>query len=139
MNAKAAKIRGFTVIELMIALAAAIALLAVGVPLFNSIVNSSQLTASTNDLVTSMHYARLEAVTRGLPVAMCPSSDGRNCTGGTDWSVGWVVFVDNGSTKGSHDSGEPRLRVYDRVTKRVTISGAKALRFTSIGELDTSI
>ena len=29
-----------------------------------------------------------------LPSVVCPSSDGSRCNSGTDWSSGWIVFVD---------------------------------------------
>ncbi len=133
------KTHGFTVIELMIVLAIAIIMVVVGVPAFSRIMDNTELSASANYLVVSMHFARSTAVTRGVPVALCPSSDGASCTGGTDWSVGWVVFVDNGGNKGQVDAGEELLRVYNESAQRVTISGASAIRFTPIGQLDTSI
>jgi type IV fimbrial biogenesis protein FimT len=139
MNLSVRKAQGFTVVELMIALVVAIIMLAVGIPAFSRMIDSNQLSASANYLVVSMHFARSSAVTRGVPVALCPSSDGASCTGNTDWSVGWIVFVDNGATKGSRDTGEALLRVYNESSQRVAINGSAAIRFTPLGQLDTSI
>jgi type IV fimbrial biogenesis protein FimT len=44
-------------------------------------------------------YARAEAMRRGARVAVCPSTDGANCTG-ANWGAGMIVFadVDQGGT-----------------------------------------
>lgn len=104
------KEKGFTLIELLVTLAIAIVMLAVGIPMFGRTIESSQLTTATNRLVTSLQYARSEAVKRAGTVTACSSSNGTSCAGSNDWQIGWIVFLDEGTT-GSVDSGDSILAI----------------------------
>ena len=83
---------GFTLIELMIALAIVGILLMVAVPSFREAMMNVRISAQTNDLLTDLSVARSEAVKRNLPVLLCTSTNGQSCGG--RWSDGWIVFVD---------------------------------------------
>ena len=88
---------GFTLIELMIALAILGILLAVGLPSLKSFMQSSQTVASTNELIAAFNVARSEAIKRNISVTICESTNGKACAGsGSDnWQDGWVMFVDS--------------------------------------------
>jgi len=81
-------------VELMITLAIVGILLAVGVPSLKTFMQGNQLIASTNELWSSLHFARSEAVKLNSRVSICDSSDGKTCALTGDWSNGWIVFVD---------------------------------------------
>lgn len=130
--------KGFTVVELMLVLVVAAILLGVGVPAFRSLLTSNQLTTTSNALVASLNLARQEAVSRGEPVAACPSPNGTACSGGTDWAVGWMVFVDNGSTPAAFDGGDTLVRVHEAVGGVASIAGDSVIRYTAWGALDTA-
>jgi type IV fimbrial biogenesis protein FimT len=84
--------RGFTLIELMIAVIILAVLLGLSVPSFQNAALNSQLRASANGLVSSSFYARSESFKRNAVVTLCVSSDGTTCgTGG--WEQGWIVAV----------------------------------------------
>jgi len=85
---------GFTLIELMITLAIVGILLTVGVPSLKTFMQSNQLIAATNELVSALHVARSEAIKLNTKVSVCSSSNGTGCSGSSDWKNGWVVFVD---------------------------------------------
>ena len=85
---------GLTLIELMVALAVAITLLAIGVPAFQSIQANSQAAAQANALVTALSLARSEAVGRGGVVAVCAATSATTCVGSAAWAGGWIVFSD---------------------------------------------
>ncbi len=80
--------QGFTLIELMVALAVAGIVLVVGLPGLKSLIQNNRLTTSTNHLVGSLYLARAEAVARNQPVSVCANDP---VTG--DWSRGWFVAV----------------------------------------------
>lgn len=79
---------GFTLIELMVTITIAGALLIVGVPGFISFQRNSELTSATNSFVAALSAARGEAMKRGLQAVVVPRTD-------NDWATGWTVFIDS--------------------------------------------
>jgi type IV fimbrial biogenesis protein FimT len=89
--------RGFTLIEIMVALAIVAILMSIAVPSFRDASLSSQLRSAANNLVASATVARSEAFKRNTPMTMCVSpgnSDSCSTTG--SWEQGWIVMA--GST-----------------------------------------
>lgn len=82
---------GFTLYELLIAIAIAAIIASFGVPGFQSLMQNSRSVTYTNDLVAALNLGRSEATRRGRPIDVCSSSDGATCSGSTDWSGGWIV------------------------------------------------
>lgn len=85
--------RGFTLIELMIAVALLAVGLALGTPYIRDAVMNVRMTGQANDLMADLALARSEAVKRNVRVALCTSTDGTTC-GGSTWADGWIVFPD---------------------------------------------
>lgn len=103
------KHNGFTMIELLIALAVAAILLAVGIPSFSGAIKNSQVSADYNGLLQSLYMARSEAVKRTASVSMCPKKeiDSTECGAGLhDWKNGWLVFIDASPTNNIEDNPE---------------------------------
>ena len=88
------KYSGFTLIELMITLFIVGILLTVGVPSMRTFLQNNQLIATTNELVSSIHIARSEALKLNKKVTICVSADGKSCVSSEKWAQGWIVFVD---------------------------------------------
>lgn len=82
--------RGFTLVELMIAVAVMAIVVAMAVPSLQSAQQGSQVKQAQSALMSAVTRARSEAVTRGSPVSLCASSNGTHCDG--DWS-GFVVLL----------------------------------------------
>jgi type IV fimbrial biogenesis protein FimT len=99
--------RGFTLPELMVVLALAAMILAIGVPAFRDFQRNNRLTVAANDVLGMIITSRAEALRRQTVVSMCPSAtpndDDATCGAGT----GWIVFddpnanciLDDGETK----------------------------------------
>ena len=112
--------------------------LGIGVPSFTTMIANGRMSSATNDLVTSLHAARSEALMRRAPVGLCPTPDGAGaCVAGGNLALGWTVFVDrNGDGAISdddvilqrHAALSPDLR--DGVSSTPT-----TLRFTDSGTL----
>jgi type IV fimbrial biogenesis protein FimT len=94
-SAQVHRLRGFTLVELMVALAVLAILLGIAVPSFTEVSLSSRLRSLANALVASATLGRSEAIKRNAVVTLCASSDGATCTG--DWHQGWVVRTADGT------------------------------------------
>lgn len=105
------KFSGMTLIELMVALAVGVIILAIGVPSFMGMMSSNQAAGYSNDLVGAIRLARSEAVKRGSDVAICASNSDQTGCSGTDWNNGWIVFNDDDSGN-DLDAGETIVRVW---------------------------
>lgn len=82
---------GYTLTEVLVALAIAGILMAVGIPSFNQAILNGRLTSYSNEFVATVMLARAEAINRNTVVTMCPSSDGANCSGANEWQQGYIV------------------------------------------------
>lgn len=84
---------GLTLPELLVTLAV-LSVLAVaaaaGLPYF---IQTNRMVAEVNGFVTALQLARSEAVKHGRRVVLCPSSDGQQCANGSQWKLGWILFV----------------------------------------------
>jgi type IV fimbrial biogenesis protein FimT len=86
--------RGFTLLELMVAVTILAILLGWGVPTFREFTRNNTVITAQNDLVTSLSLARSEALRRNQPVTVCASPDAENCGDEADWPIGWIAFID---------------------------------------------
>ncbi len=114
--------KGFTLIELMITIAIAAIVMAIGVPAFQDMIRNNRIIAQTNDVMSALNFARGEAIKRGRPVVLCKSSDGAACATSGNWDQGWMIFVDTNNNAAA-DSGEEILRVHDALTGGNTLVG----------------
>ncbi len=89
--------KGFTLLELMIVLALAAVILAIGAPTFAEFRRNGRLTADANDLLTAVQVARTEAVKQQRTMSLCATDDplaaAPACSGRADFT-GWLVFAD---------------------------------------------
>lgn len=99
---------GFTLLELLIAIAILAILMAVAAPNLSDSIRSNRVQTELRQLAGAVALARSEAAMRGTPVSICRSVDGASCGG--SWSDGWLVFVDAGAVDGQVDVGEEVLR-----------------------------
>lgn len=85
---------GFTLVELMIALAVLALLLGLALPGFGPLIER-QRTATAMHLVSAQFaQARNTAVMRRTPVTVCPSRGDGLCRNDADWSQGWLMYRD---------------------------------------------
>ena len=98
---------GFTIIELVVTVAIVAILAAIAVPAYTTMMTNNRMVAELNDFVGTLHFARSEAIKRGLDVVVCKSSNGNTCTTAGDWSQGWVIFQDTDSDQDRDVAGCP--------------------------------
>jgi type IV fimbrial biogenesis protein FimT len=117
---------GFTLVELMVTMSVMAILLAIGVPRFQDHLKDNRGITLINELVSAMNLARSEATKGNGTVALCPSTDGASCSGGT-FDTGWIVFINSdGDAPPAVDNGEMILRSY-----AVTMGADTSLRASS--------
>ena len=110
----------FTLIELMITIAVAAVVLTLGVPGFGRIVERNQLSVQINELVSTLHLARSEAVRRNDDVKICHSADGVNC-GGAGYEDGWIIFMDDDGDDVWDSPAEELIRVNEGLSNNYTL------------------
>lgn len=128
---------GFTLIELMVALAVLAILATIGIPSFQNLIAENRLSGAANDLQLAFQIARNTAVTRnyedGDLITVCASSDGNQCSG--DWSDGWII-LDPRATD------DPVLRAFGPLHASVSFTtaplGIDRFGFTNVGTVDPS-
>jgi len=127
MQPRAVPARGFTLIELMVAVMILAILITLTVPSFNNAALSGKLGGFANDLVASAQLARSEAIKRNATVMLCASSDGASCDAPDGWETGWIVIVDPGGADERLLQAHPALPDEFRVIE--TIAGATEIDF----------
>ena len=132
------KQQGLTLIELMVTLAVAIVLLAVGMPLFTGVAANNRAAAEANALTAALKLARSEAVKRRVTVVVC-SDDAGACGDAADWKDGWMVFADN-DADGAVDSDEV-LRTWEALSNEssVTVAGGPTVAFQAAGDVTAQV
>ena len=93
------KYSGFTLIELMVALAVAGIIITVGLPSMSVFFKGNRMVVNANDLLAGLHLARSEAIKRNARVSICKSTNADasppKCAAGAEsWDEGWFVFVE---------------------------------------------
>src|SRR5215469_18759768 len=88
--------RGFTLVEMLVAIAILAVLLALAAPSFTNSSLPSKLRSTANSLVGAAQLARSEAIKRDAVVTLCVSADGATCGAG-NWSQGWIVTTGGGT------------------------------------------
>ena len=112
---------GFSLTELLVALAIAALLATMGVPAMGSMADSMRMTNASNRLHSHLHLARSEAIKRRGRVALCKSADGVYCTSAGDWEQGWIVFSDT-NNDGLREWNEDVIAVEGAQPARLLIS-----------------
>jgi len=127
---------GFSLIELLIALAILGALLVAMLPSYRDWIASQQLANHARFLADSLDIARSEAIKHGYRVNVCKSTDLQQCATSGGWEAGWIMYVDE-NRDGDIDSDEPVIRregsAPDGITVRANQPVANYVSYTALG------
>jgi len=130
----ARRLRGMSLLELSVTLAIVAVLCLLALPSFSATLSRLRADMLRMQLVSVFNSARSTAITRHLPVAVCPSEDGERC--GSDWSRGWLIHLDRGAlseTPLPEDILQFRIGYDDRSVRAATSQGRQRLRFQGNG------
>lgn len=64
-------VSGFSLIELMVTISVAVILMAIAIPSFIDITVSNKLSSTSNDLISALTSARIEAIKRNTNISVC--------------------------------------------------------------------
>ena len=128
--------RGMSAAELLITLAIAAILCAIGVPSLARMQTSAQLTSTKSALMLGLNRARAEAVSTGRNAIMCPSSNGRQCLDVSDWSEGWLIYRDD-NRNSRFDPVESLVLYHQADADEVSVrsnAGRRRITYRSLGD-----
>lgn len=115
------KQRAYSLYELLLTLSLVAVIAGLGIPSFSRIVARTAMHTEINALFHAIHLARKESVMRRRVVSLCPSTDLRTCTPGTDWTSGWLMFENTDvDSPPQRDPAEPLLQAH-KVAENVRI------------------
>jgi type IV fimbrial biogenesis protein FimT len=108
--------RGFSLLELLVALATVAIVVAIAAPSFREIALNARRNEQVNAVLRALHAARSAAILRAEPVVICKSRDGEQCATDTStWSEGWIAFANRDrDSPPRRDAGEQLLIIQPR-------------------------
>ncbi|WP_448089410.1 GspH/FimT family pseudopilin [Pseudomonas azerbaijanoccidentalis] len=120
--------KGFTLVELLIALGIFLVLITLAVPAFTRSTQTTRADTEIGDLQRSLNFARLEAIDRGVTTRLRPTA------GGSVWTGELAVYDSTGTSANV-------LRVVPAMSSGATLtltSGVTAIDFNNLGGLASS-
>jgi type IV fimbrial biogenesis protein FimT len=106
--------RGVSLVELLVTLAVAVALVSMALPEFGAFVSSRRADAALQQVLVGVQFARHAAISFGAPVSFCPSADATTCGARDTWQQGAIVFVDR-DRSGDRGTDEALLRGFPAI------------------------
>jgi type IV fimbrial biogenesis protein FimT len=128
--------RGFTLIEIMIALIIFAVLLSAALPAYRDWIAAQQLANYAHFIADTLDLARSEAIKHGYRVNLCKTRDGLQCADDGGWEQGWLLFVDENHS-GQVDDDEAVLHREGPARDGITMQGNRPVEdyvsYTSLG------
>lgn len=126
------KQNGFTLFELLVAIAIAALLVTIGVPNMRAMIMDNRIISQANNFVATINAARSSAVRYQRPATICSTANfdaaTPSCSGSTDWSNGWIVWVDKNLDAAT--SADEIVVVNPPLSGSVSLTGVNADRFS---------
>ena len=131
--------RGFTLTELMVAIAVLSILLSLAAPSFQSLIAQYRLTAISTQLRSALLTARSEAIKSNRQVTVCASEDQSSCSN-SSWASGSIAFIDR-DVIGQINDGDEIIKQFQRASSSLQVLQVGfngSVSFTPDGASDTS-
>ena len=128
--------KGFTLIEFVIALSIVAILAGVAIPSYSKFVAKSEQATMMSNFMLAINKGKQFSQLYRKRIALCPSADLQQCTGGLEWQNGYLVFVDLNEDR-ILDANEKVLKALKENASHVKIQtsvGRKKLSYYPWGE-----
>ncbi|MGL5327154.1 MAG: GspH/FimT family pseudopilin [Aeromonas sp.] len=130
---------GFTLMELMIAIALGVILLGIGIPSLSNLLGSNNLATQEKSLLNHLNYARQLAISDQQTVTLCLSTTKNSVeecvTANQNGATRLIAFIDANSDQKLNGS-ETTLTASPEFPAELAISAdAQALRFNPVGTI----
>lgn len=103
---------GFTLVELLVAIALVGLLTALALPRFAGFFQRYRADTVRDELLASLQLARVEAIRRGVAVVVERQTGCANLlNSGNNWSCGWQLYADTNGNSSRDAASEPLLQV----------------------------
>lgn len=135
MNNNLSLLRGFTLIELIIALLIGAIITALSAPMGN-MVKSNNTSSVAYEFTSALNFARSEAIKRGNRVTVCRTINGSRCEGLPDingqkvWDSGWIIFSDQNGNGQFNPTQDEILRVHGPIADGYSLRSNARVRVT---------
>ncbi len=113
--------RGFTLLDMLIAVTILALVLGIAIPGLTHAVARVQSVSARSALSAALFDAQRNATVLGRQVVVC-AGDAGGCTGGIDWSDGWIVFIDENRDR-QRGPGERLVRQEPALPRGVGLHG----------------
>jgi type IV fimbrial biogenesis protein FimT len=120
--------QGFTLMEILTAMAVALVALCIAAPSFGQMLDRHRELVASNEMLAQLALARTWAISRGEPIALCPSTNRLHCDPGIEWSGSWIIYADP-------DGNRQPDRSSDILTISPAPGGARLRILSSAGRL----
>ena len=121
-------VSGLSLIELLIVITIVAILMAIGIPSYQSVITSNNISSEVNALGADLAHARSEAIKNGATVSVCASDTSGaapyTCSASTTWSGGWITLASIPSNT--------VLRVQQPLTTTDTVISASTNALTTV-------
>lgn len=115
--------RGFTLVELLIAVATLYIVLGVVTPSAKRIIDKHRISADINRTNALVRYARTLAINQIETIKLCPSNDYSQCN--EDWKLPLIVFIDLNHNN-IRDKEEPLMAAGSAIARQHYMTGPKS-------------
>jgi type IV fimbrial biogenesis protein FimT len=122
-NSKLLSSRGFTLMEMLIAISLSYIILGVITPSAKRIIDKHRISADINHTSALIRYARTLSISQIETIKLCPAINYSVCE--KDWKSPLIVFVDTNNNN-IRDEDEPLLGAGNALSKQHKMRGPKS-------------
>ena len=127
---------GFSLVELLSVIAITAILAGLALPAFRDTLHRQRAASTMHLLASQLAQARNTAITRRMPVTVCPSLGDGRCRAEPDWSAGWLAYHDpsrSNQPRSPADILREEVRPADSPVKVLGTAGRLRVRYQPSG------